>query len=120
MKYIYYLFGLMLLLVAYVGYVTYHYKPVKFETTTSNYHRNETQLNKEVTDDSGLYDLDENEQQEVKETIIEQRNIAKEGVEKQTVEQMRNEVHEILDEIIKTDSTVTISFNMTVENPLHR
>ena len=31
---------------------------------------------------------------------------------------MRDEVHKILDEIIETDSTVTITFNMTVKNPL--
>ena len=33
---------------------------------------------------------------------------------------MRDEVHKILDEIVETDSTVTITFNMTTTNPLIR
>ena len=39
-------------------------------------------------------------------------------VKKKSVEQMRDEVHQILDEVIVEDSTVVISFNMTVKNPL--
>ena len=43
---------------------------------------------------------------------------AEEESERKSVETMRDEVHKILDEVIETDSTVTITFNMTVKNPL--
>ena len=43
---------------------------------------------------------------------------AEEESKRKSVETMRDEVHKILDEVIETDSTVTITFNMTVKNPL--
>ena len=39
-------------------------------------------------------------------------------VKKKSVEQMRDDVHKILDEIIEEDSSVVISFNMQIKNPL--
>ena len=65
-------------------------------------------------------ELNEEEQAELEAEIVETRLEATEEVDKKSVEQMRDEVHEILDEIIETDSTVTISFNMQVDNPLSK
>lgn len=44
--------------------------------------------------------------------------IAEEESERKSIESMRDEVVKILDEIVEEDSTVTISFNMTIKNPL--
>ena len=43
---------------------------------------------------------------------------AEEEAESKSVETMWDYVNNILDEIIETDSTVTVTFNMTVKNPL--
>jgi ribosome assembly protein YihI (activator of Der GTPase) len=38
--------------------------------------------------------------------------------EARSIEEMRDEVHELLDEITEADDTVTISFSMQVDNPI--
>lgn len=95
--------------------------PQTLETTqTSSYHKNEKELEKQLTDEhTTLPELTNEETQELETVIKETRMKAQEEVKKQSVEQMRDEVHQILDEIIEEDSTVVISFNMQVPNPLH-
>jgi len=120
MKYKSYLSLLGLLFAAYLVFMLVSCNnELPEQTQTSSYHKNVKELEKELTDEhTTLPELTEEETQELEEVIKEGRMEAKEEVEKQTVEQMRDEVHQILDEIIEEDSTVVISFNMQVQNPL--
>ena len=65
-----------------------------------------------------LPELTEQEQAETDSLFKSYVKEAEKESKRKSVETMRDEVQNILDEIIETDSTVTITFNMTVKNPL--
>ena len=117
MKYTTYLQILLFSLITYMVYIFVTFEKVEqFDRTSANY-KPEKVLNSEIPE---LPELSDDERKEVHEKIREQRKELEKtmDIEKKSVEQMRDEVHKILDEIIETDSTVTITFNMTVPNPL--
>jgi hypothetical protein len=115
-KYKIYLMLLAFSLVAYVMWVTATYKPVKNTTQISNY-TPERVIKSEIPESPELTPEEKIEvQEEVRESYKEIEETL--DVKKKSVEQMRNDVHEILDEIIKEDSTVVITFNLTTKNPL--
>lgn len=100
-------------LVAYIMWVTATYKPVKNTTQISNY-TPEKVINSEIPESP---ELTAAEKQQVQEEIKLQYKVIEDtiDVKKKSVEQMRDDVHKILDEIVEEDSTVTISFNMSYE-----
>ena len=97
-------------LVAYVMWVTATYKPIKNTTQISNY-TPEKVINSEIPESP---ELTPKEKSAVQEDIKLQYKVIEEsiGVKRKSVKQMRDDVQDILDEIVKEDSTVTISFNM--------
>tara|TARA_R100000995_G_C3411624_1_gene89645 strand:- start:54 stop:428 length:375 start_codon:yes stop_codon:yes gene_type:complete len=108
--------AVFMLLVTYVFWVAKTYQPATSEVSTAEY-TPERVLESEVPDSPELTPEEKVEvQEEIKQTYKELEDTL--DVEKKSVEQMRDEVHQILDEIIEEDSTVVISFNMTVKNPL--
>ena len=117
---------LSLMGLAFAGYITFMLASCSTaelpeQTQTSSYQRNDAELEKSRTEENTtMPELNEEEQADLEAEIVETRLEATEEVDKKSVEQMRDEVHEILDEIIETDSTVTISFNMQVDNPLSK
>jgi len=112
-KYKTYVMLLACSLVAYIMWVTATYKPVKNTTQISNY-TPEKVINSEIPESP---ELTAEEKQQVQEEIKLQYKVIEDtiDVKRKSVEQMRDDVHEILDEIVKEDSTVTISFNMSYE-----
>jgi len=101
---------------AYLNMVAKEYKPVASNVSSSTY-TPERVLESEVPDIPELTPEEKAEvQEEIKQTYKEIEQTL--DVEKKSVEQMREEVHQILNEIVEEDSTVVISFNMTVKNPL--
>ena len=108
-----YLMLLACSLVAYVMWVTATYKPIKNTTQISNY-TPEKVINSEIPESP---ELTPEEKGEVQEDIKLQYKVIEEsiGVKRKSVKQMRDDVQDILDEIVKEDSTVTISFNMQYE-----
>lgn len=112
-RYITYLMLISFALIAYVMWVTAAYKPVANTTQVSNY-TPEKVLNSEIPESP---ELTPEEKQQVQEDIKLQYKVIEDtiDVKKKSVEQMRDDVHKILDEIVEEDSTVTISFNMSYE-----
>ena len=100
-------------LVAYVMWFTATYKPVKNTTQISNY-TPERVINSEIPESP---ELTLKEKGEVQEDIKLQYKVIEDtiDVKKKSVKQMRDDVQNILDEIVKEDSTITISFNMQYE-----
>ena len=101
-------------ILTYLNMVAKEYKPVESNVSSSTYTPEKVKPS-EVPD---LPELNEEEQAETDSLFKSYVEEAEEESERKSVETMRDEVHKILDEIIETDSTVTITFNMTVKNPL--
>ena len=100
------LLGLSLLF--YLGWVVDSYKPATSSISQSEY-------TPEKVKDSELPELPELSEQELKESDELHKSYVKEAEqesERKSIETMRDEVQEILDEIVEEDSTVTITFNM--------
>ena len=101
-------------ILTYLDMVAKEYKPVESNVSSSTYTPEKVKPS-EVPD---LPELNEEEQAETDSLFKSYVEEAEEESERKSVETMRDEVHKILDEIIETDSTVTVTFNMTVKNPL--
>jgi len=100
------LLGLSLLF--YLGWVVDSYKPATSSVSQSEY-------TPEKVKDSELPELPELSDEENAATDSLFESYVKESEEKserKSIETMRDEVQEILDEIVEEDSTVTITFNM--------
>jgi TolA-binding protein len=105
-----------ILLATYVFWVTKTYKPSAFQVSTAEYTPDKV-LQSEIPDSPELTPEEKVKvQEEIKQANKEIENTL--DIKKKSVEQMRNEVHQILNEIVEEDDTVVISFNMTVKNPL--
>ena len=108
--------AVFMLLVTYVFWVVKTYQPATSEVATAEYTPDKV-LQSEIPDSPELTPEEKVQvQEEIKETYKEIEDTL--DVKKKSVEQMRNEVHQILNEIVEEDTTVVISFNMTVKNPL--
>ena len=101
-------------ILTYLNMVAKEYKPVESNVSSSTYTPEKVKPS-EVPD---LPELNEEEPAETDSLFKSYVEEAEEESERKSVETMRDEVHKILDEVIETDSTVTITFNMTVKNPL--
>jgi hypothetical protein len=100
------LLGLSILF--YLGWVVNSYKPATSSISQSEY-------TPEKVKDSELPELPELSEQELKVSDSLHKSYVQEAEqesERKSIETMRNEVQEILDEIVEEDSTVTITFNM--------
>jgi|TARA_R110002073_G_scaffold125091_1_gene269586 membrane-associated HD superfamily phosphohydrolase len=116
MKYKIYLLLLFVGLVFYTGCVFSNKPNVKLEATTAEY-TPEKVVEAEVPESPELTPEEKVEvQEEIKQSYKEIEETL--DVKKKSVEQMRDDVHKILDEIIEEDSSVVISFNMQIKNPL--
>ena len=104
--------ALFLILMTYMSWVGTNINQEKFENSPSILPKPEVQSSYE------LPELTQEEKAKVDSIHKSMKKQAAQEVEKKSVEQMRDEVHEILDEIIETDSTVVITFKMQVNNPL--
>jgi len=104
----------MIALFSYINLVATEYKPVESNVSSSNFTPDRVKPN-EIPE---LPELTEQEQAETDSLFKSYIKEAEEESKRKSVETMRDEVHKILDEVIETDSTVTITFNMTVKNPL--
>ena len=92
----------------YLGWVVDSYKPATSSISQSEY-------TPEKVKDSELPELPELSEQELKESDELHKSYVKEAEqesERKSIESMRDEVQEILDEPVEEDSTVTITFNM--------
>ena len=98
-------------LIAYLALSVLSYNPEEIIISSPNY-TPEKVLEKDIPE---VPELSVEETEELQETIkLEEQTVVKElDIEKKSVEQMRDDVHEILDEIIEEDSTVVIAFNMS-------
>ena len=101
-------------ILTYLNMVAKEYKPVESNVSSSTYTPEKVKPS-EVPD---LPELNEEEQAETDSLFKSYVEEAEEESERKSVETMRDEVHKILDEVVEADSTVTITFNMTVKNPL--
>ena len=109
--------AVFILLVTYVFWVAKTYNNVSVSETSTAEYTPERVLESEVPESPELTPEEKVEvEEEIKQTYKEIEETL--DVKKKSVEQMRDEVHQILDEVIVEDSTVVISFNMTVKNPL--
>lgn len=100
------LLGLSILF--YLGWVVNSYKPATSSISQSEY-------TPEKVKDSELPELPELSEQELSVSDSLHKSYVQEAEqesERKSIETMRNEVQEILDEIVEEDSTVTITFNM--------
>ena len=104
----------MIALFSYINLVATEYKPVESNVSSSTFTPDRVKPN-EIPE---LPELNEEEQAQTDSLFKSYVKEAEEKSERKSVETMRDEVHKILDEVIETDSTVTITFNMTVKNPL--
>tara|TARA_B100001248_G_scaffold253566_1_gene230960 strand:- start:526 stop:900 length:375 start_codon:yes stop_codon:yes gene_type:complete len=101
-------------ILTYLNMVAKEYKPVESNVSSSTYTPEKVKPS-EVPD---LPELNEEEQAETDSLFKSYVKEAEEESKRKSVETMRDEVHKILDEVVEADSTVTITFNMTVKNPL--
>ena len=104
----------MIALFSYINLVATEYKPVESNVSSSNFTPDRVKPN-EIPE---LPELTEQEQAETDSLFKSYIKEAEKESKRKSVETMRDEVQNILDEVIETDSTVTITFNMTVKNPL--
>tara|TARA_R100000278_G_scaffold102884_1_gene79328 strand:- start:1100 stop:1474 length:375 start_codon:yes stop_codon:yes gene_type:complete len=104
----------MIALFSYINLVATEYKPVESNVSSSTFTPDRVKPN-EIPE---LPELSEQEEAETDSLFKSYVKEAEEESKRKSVETMRDEVHKILDEVIETDSTVTITFNMTVKNPL--
>ena len=104
----------MIALFSYINLVATEYKPVESNVSSSTFTPDRVKPN-EIPE---LPELNEEEQAQTDSLFKSYVKEAEEESQRKSVETMRDEVHKILDEVIETDSTVTITFNMTVKNPL--
>ena len=104
----------MIALFSYINLVATEYKPVESNVSSSTFTPDRVKPN-EIPE---LPELNEEEQAQTDSLFKSYVKEAEEESKRKSVETMRDEVHKILDEVIETDSTVTITFNMTVKNPL--
>jgi len=104
----------MIALFSYINLVATEYKPLESNVSSSTFTPDRVKPN-EIPE---LPELNEEEQAQTDSLFKSYVKEAEEESERKSVETMRDEVHKILDEVIETDSTVTITFNMTVKNPL--
>lgn len=92
----------------YLGWVVDSYKPATSSISQSEY-------TPEKVKDSELPELPELSEEELAVSDSLHKSYVKEAEqesERKSIETMRDEVQEILDEIVEEDSTVTITFNM--------
>ena len=113
MKYTTYVFMLFVALALYSGCVLGTKHPELATPTTAGYSP-EKVLESEIPE---VPELTVEESTEIQEIIkLEQKQAVEElDIKKKSVEQMRDDVHKILDEIIEEDSSVVISFSMSYE-----
>jgi len=113
MKYTMYIVILFVGLFLYTGCVLTK-KPVLIEAPTTAEYTPEKVVEAEIPE---VPELTEEEKVEIQEVIkLEEKQVVEElDIEKKSVEQMRDDVHKILDEIIEEDSTIDVSFNMTYQ-----
>ena len=104
----------MIALFSYINLVATEYKPLESNVSSSTFTPDRVKPN-EIPE---LPELNEEEQAQTDSLFKSYVKEAEEESKRKSVETMRDEVHKILDEVIETDSTVTITFNMTVKNPL--
>jgi hypothetical protein len=106
-----------------VGYGSYfmisYEQPELFNDTISNHQYNERALSKEAEQIDNSYELNEQEEQEVVAMVKEDNILAQQDTETKSIEVLRNEVHELLDEIIEIDDTVAIDFEMNTNVKLN-
>ena len=96
----------------YLAWVADTYKPVTSDVTPSEYSP-EKVTNKDLEKYGPV--LPELSEEELKESDELHKSYVKEAEqesERKSIESMRNEVQQILDEIVEEDSTVTVTFNM--------
>ena len=98
----------------YLNMVAKEYKPVESNVSSSTFTPDRVKPN-EIPE---LPELNEEEQAQTDSLFKSYVKEAEEESKRKSVETMRDEVHKILDEVVEADSTVTITFNMTVKNPL--
>lgn len=113
MKYTSYIIMLFVGLAIYTGCVLGTKHPELATPTTAGYSP-EKVLESEIPE---VPELTAEESAEIQEVIkLEEQTVVQElDIKKKSVEQMRDDVHKILDEIVEEDSTVVISFNMSYE-----
>ena len=104
----------MIAVFSYINLVATEYKPVESNVSSSTFTPDRVKPN-EIPE---LPELSEQEEAETDSLFKSYVKEAEEESKRKSVETMRDEVHKILDEVIEADSTVTITFNMTVKNPL--
>lgn len=104
----------MIALFSYINLVATEYKPVESNVSSSTFTPDRVKPN-EIPE---LPELSEQEEAETDSLFKSYVKEAEAESKRKSVETMRDEVHKILDEVVETDSTVTITFNMTVKNPL--
>jgi len=104
----------IIFIITYLNMIAKEYKPVESNVSSSIYTPEKVKPN-EIPE---LPELSEQEEAETDSLFKSYVKEAEEESKRKSVETMRDEVHKILDEVIETDSTVTITFNMTVKNPL--
>lgn len=104
----------LIALFTYLNLVATEYKPVESNVSTSTYTPEKVRPN-EIPELSDLSAEEDAVTDSLFKSYVKQ---AEKESERKSVETMRDEVHKILDEIVETDSTVTITFNMTTTNPL--
>jgi len=104
----------MIALFSYINLVATEYKPVESNVSSSTFTPDRVKPN-EIPE---LPELSEQEEAETDSLFKSYVKEAEEESKRKSVETMRDEVHKILDEVVEADSTVTITFNMTVKNPL--
>tara|TARA_A100001201_G_scaffold104994_1_gene89896 strand:+ start:113 stop:490 length:378 start_codon:yes stop_codon:yes gene_type:complete len=98
----------------YLNLVATEYKPVESNVSTSTYTPEKVRPN-EIPELSDLSAEEDAVTDSLFKSYVKQ---AETESKTKSIETMRDEVHKILDEIVETDSTVTITFNMTTTNPL--
>lgn len=104
----------LIALFTYLNLVATEYKPVESNVSTSTYTPEKVRPN-EIPELSDLSAEEDAVTDSLFKSYVKQ---AEAESKRKSVETMRDEVHKILDEVVETDSTVTITFNMTVKNPL--
>ena len=104
----------LIALFTYLNLVATEYKPVESNVSTSTYTPEKVRPN-EIPELSDLSAEEDAVTDSLFKSYVKQ---AEAESKRKSVETMRDEVHKILDEVVETDSTVTITFNMTVTNPL--
>ena len=112
-KYTTYLLLGLFALIAYMSFSVMSYSPEEIIISSPNY-TPERVLEEDIPE---VPELSAEESAEIQEVIkLEEQTVVQElDIKKKSVEQMRDDVQDILDEIVQEDSTVVISFKLEHE-----